>query len=114
MRTPDSDTASLKAAAISAMAGAQPGWQGVAVHVRDGELLRRLAAFFPHAWDGRESGVGGGWYPALRVEFFLDDGSSRKVLVSPEFRYYSARGDWPLHPEFKGFVERLAEGGGAP
>jgi hypothetical protein len=113
MRALDSDTF-LSTAEISAMAGAPRGWEGMAVRVRDAETLRRLAAFFPHAWDGRESGVGGGWYPALGVEFFLEDGSSRKVLVSPNLKYYSARGDWPLHPEFKGFVERLAQGGGEP
>jgi hypothetical protein len=60
MRAFNSDTVYLKTAAISAMAGTPPGWERLAVRVRDGERLRRLAGFFPHAWDGRESGVGGG------------------------------------------------------
>ena len=111
-----SAAASFTEASVTAHIVPPRGLEGLALRVREPAALRRLAAFFPHAWDDVESHVGGGWVPCLRIEFFAPDGSSRIVLVSPNFKYYSIRGDWPLRPGLEGFLAALRGGrqGGSP
>jgi hypothetical protein len=81
--------------------------QGVTVRVTRPALVRRLAGFFPHLWDGRRSNIAGGWMASVSLDFVGRGGESHTVLIHPQFRSYSIRGDWPLHPEFKHVLIKL-------
>jgi hypothetical protein len=78
------------------------------IAVSDQEILQRLVAFFPGVGTSATSPTAGGWMPGVLIRLHRADGSEILIYVDPEMGYWSEmKGDWPLAPQFRRFIDWL-------
>jgi hypothetical protein len=92
---------------LGAVAGLQD--EGRCFLVCRADHVRRLAGFFAPAFTGAHSNRGGGWMPKYILDFVAEDGTAQTVLVSDQCKWFSGRGDWPLHPAFESVLRELID-----
>lgn len=85
--------------------------------ITDAETVQRLAAFFPHAGQGKTTWIGTGWESFAKILFVRPNGDTVKVAVSYDLKDWAEKGgDWSIKDpkKFRTFFLELVKKSDAP